>query len=458
MSAFRNSRALDRDRSRYGDRSEVRGERGDDRDDRSRGGRDRDRDRDRGYGRERERGGRRDRDYDRERNRERDYDRGYDRDSDRGYGRRGDRDRDRDEGRERYSDRRRDSYSRDRDSRDSGRDREERRERSPRRERERRSERRPEERPVERERERESAPVEREARTESRKPEETDTYEDTQEGRDKKLEALRKTASKQGLISGADYHAAHEAKRLAELERLEKMSSQLTGQGATATYRNLSGDIIDAPENKKEERPEPQAKKLTSDTYEGALENEKFELERTKFEKRVKEIQDGRDRITTIDRSKDKEVDPMALIRLEREEREAEDKMLRRQRRRERKARSNINLLDGTGGDEAPRAHRRKHRRHRDKGDGEREPREKRRPDDKRPMEDNEPVYVTKYEPMSPHAPESVRRMYGGQWEARRWDVKPGWRWDGVDRGNGFEARKLEACAEADDGHMMGYE
>lgn len=49
------------------------------------------------------------------------------------------------------------------------------------------------------------------------------------------------------------------------------------------------------------------------------------------------------------------------------------------------------------------------------------------------------------------------RKLYKNGFPANRFNIRPGWRWDGVDRSNGFEKRWFEKQAEIKDGKQMKY-
>ncbi len=48
-------------------------------------------------------------------------------------------------------------------------------------------------------------------------------------------------------------------------------------------------------------------------------------------------------------------------------------------------------------------------------------------------------------------------KLYQGAFEPNRYGIRPGWRWDGVDRGNGFERKWFAARNKAKDREALEY-
>jgi pre-mRNA-splicing factor CWC26 len=51
----------------------------------------------------------------------------------------------------------------------------------------------------------------------------------------------------------------------------------------------------------------------------------------------------------------------------------------------------------------------------------------------------------------------SSGKSYQGAFEPNRYGIRPGWRWDGVDRGNGFERKWFAARNKMQDRKAMEY-
>eukprot|EP01059_Diplonema_ambulator_P025639 TRINITY_DN42742_c0_g1_i1.p1 TRINITY_DN42742_c0_g1~~TRINITY_DN42742_c0_g1_i1.p1 ORF type:complete len:229 (+),score=88.81 TRINITY_DN42742_c0_g1_i1:56-688(+) len=200
-----------------------------------------------------------------------------------------------------------------------------------------------------------------------------------------------------GLRSAAEQAADNERAREEERQRWLDIDPKLLGEGAATVYRSKTGKILD--HNPKEDTRHVK-KELTE--------------EQKKWGRGIVQAEGSKEDAAEMDSEEEER-----QRKRKREEIRVDDPLLEMMKK-------DKSLMQGDDESQAKKPKKDK------KSKKEKKSKKDKKKDDK----------------ALASAAAKRQRQYEGQFPPNRFNIRPGWRWDGIDRGNGFELKVLSMIAQ----------